>query len=189
MLDFTLSDKGIALTGWGMPNEVQSYKNPDETVCIWELYDDGTWKFNDTAKQELIDEVWDYNEEGVYGANTGIFKLVKYQGRFDDGVHCQWTNQMWYSENKWKGIMFENMDGTIFDGTALLYESLEMDEDVTFAKTAVEDAWKQYYPLVIMADTDEAFEPRGRICRWRWKAPGWRPTRSTAPRTISTTWS
>lgn len=157
-LDFTLSDKGIALTGWGMPNEVQSYKNPDETVCIWELYDDGTWKFNDTAKQELIDEVWDYNEEGVFGANTSIFKLTSYQGRFDDGVHCLWTNQMWYSENKWKGIMFENMDGTIFDGTALLYESLEMDEDVTFAKTAVEEAWKQYYPLVIMADTDEAFE-------------------------------
>ena len=35
---------------------------------------------------------------------------------------------------------------------------LYADEDVTFAKTAVEDAWKQYYPLVIMADTDEAFE-------------------------------
>ena len=29
-LDFTLSDKGIALTGWGMPNEVQSYKK----MCI-----------------------------------------------------------------------------------------------------------------------------------------------------------
>ena len=127
-------------------------------MCIWELNDDGTWKFNDTAKQELIAEVWDYNEEGVFGGNTGIFKLTSYQGRFDDGVHCLWANQMWYSENKWKGIMFENMDGTIFDGTALLYESLEMDEDVTFAKTAVADAWKQYYPLVIMADTDDAFE-------------------------------
>ena len=157
-IDFTLSDTGIALTCWGMPNEVQSYKNPDQTVCIWELNDDGTWKFNDTAKQQLITETWDYNEEGVFGANTGVYSIMNYQGRFDDGVHCLWGNQMWYSENKWKGIMFENMAGTIFDGTALLFESLTMDEDVTFAKTAVTDAWKQYYPVCIMAETDEEFE-------------------------------
>jgi len=157
-IDFILSDKGIALVNWGMPNEVKSYKNPDETVCIWELNEDGTWKFNDTAKQQLVTETWDYNEEGVFGANTGVYAIMQYQGRFDDGVHCLWGNQMWYSENKWKGIMFENMDGTIFDGTALLFESLTMDEDVTFAKTAVTDAWKQYYPQAVMADSDEAFE-------------------------------
>lgn len=33
-----------------------------------------------------------------------------------------------------------------------------MSEDVTFAKTAVEDAWKQYYPLVIRSESDEEFE-------------------------------
>ena len=157
-IDFTMSDKGIALTCWGMPNEVQSYKNPEETVCIWELNEDGTWKFNDESKAALIAETWDYNEEGVFGANTSVFNFTEYQGRFEDGVHCLWGNQMWYSENKWKGIMFENMNGTIFDGTALLYESLKMEEDVTFAKTAVSDAWKQYYPLVCMSATDEEFE-------------------------------
>ncbi len=157
-LDFSMTDKGIALTNWGMPNEVQSYKNPEETSCIWELYEDGTWKFNDESKAALIAETWDYNEEGIYGVNHGAYKLTAYQGRFEDGVHCLWGNQMWYSENKWKGIMFENMDGTIFDGTALLFESLKMDEDVTFAKTAVTDAWKQYYPLVCMSETDEEFE-------------------------------
>ena len=157
-IDFTTTDKGIALTCWGMPNEVQSYKNPEETVCIWELNEDGTWKFNDESKAALIAETWDYNEEGVFGANTSVFNFTEYQGRFEDGVHCLWGNQMWYSENKWKGIMFENMDGTIFDGTALLYESLTMSEDVTFAKTAIADAWKQYYPLVCMSATDEEFE-------------------------------
>ena len=157
-IDFTMSDKGIALTCWGMPNEVQSYKNPETTSKIWELNEDGTWKFNDESKAALIAETWDYNEEGVFGANTGVFNFTEYQGRFEDGVHCLWGNQMWYSENKWKGIMFENMDGTIFDGTALLYESLTMSEDVTFAKTAIADAWKQYYPLVCMSATDEEFE-------------------------------
>lgn len=26
------------------------------------------------------------------------------------------------------------------------------------AKTAIEDAWKQYYPLAVMSSTDEEFE-------------------------------
>ena len=103
-------------------------------------------------------ETWDYNEEGIYGANSGLFNNLQYQGRFEDGEHCLWPNQMWYSENEWKNIMFTNMSGTIFDGTDLLFESLPMSEDVTFAKTAVEDAWKQYYPLVIRSESDEEFE-------------------------------
>ena len=103
-------------------------------------------------------ETWDYNEEGIYGANSGLFNNLQYQGRFEDGEHCLWANQMWYSENEWKNIMFTNMSGTIFDGTDLLFESLPMSEDVTFAKTAVEDAWKQYYPLVIRSESDEEFE-------------------------------
>lgn len=157
-IDFTQTDVGIALTNWGMPNEVESFKNPGTYAAIWHLNEDGSWNFDEKAKADLIAENWDYNEEGVYGANSGVYQMVNYQGRFDDGIHCLWPNQMWYSENKWKGIMFENMKGTIFDGTPLLFESLVMDEEVTLAKTAITDAWKQYYPLVVMADSDEAFE-------------------------------
>ena len=157
-LDFIMSDKGIALVNWGMPGEVESYKNPGTYSEIWHLNEDGTWYFNEDAKAQLVGETWDYNEEGIYGGNTGLFSSLKYQGRFEDGEHCLWANQMWYSENEWKNIMFTNMAGTIFDGTDLLFESLPMSEDVTFAKTAVEDAWKQYYPLVIRSESDEEFE-------------------------------
>ena len=157
-LDFIMSDKGIALVNWGMPGEVESYKNPGTYTEIWHLNEDGTWYFNEDAKAQLVAETWDYNEEGIYGANSGLFNNLQYQGRFEDGEHCLWANQMWYSENEWKNIMFTNMSGTIFDGTDLLFESLPMSEDVTFAKTAVEDAWKQYYPLVIRSESDEEFE-------------------------------
>lgn len=157
-LDFILSDKGIALTNWGIPGDVESYKNPGTYTEIWHLNDDGTWNFNEDAKAQLVGEVWDYNEEGIYGANSGLFNNVAYQGRFEDGEHCLWPNQMWYSENEWKNIMFTNMDGTIFDGTALLFESVAMSDEVTFAKTAIEDAWKQYYPLVVLSDSEEEFE-------------------------------
>ena len=157
-LDFIMTDKGIALVNWGIPGDVESYKNPGTYTEIWHLNDDGTWYFNEDAKQQLVSETWDYNEEGIYGANSGLFKSLQYQGRFDDGIHCLWGNQMWYSENEWKNIMFTNMAGTIFDGTDLLFESVTMTEDVTFAKTAVEDAWKQYYPLVVCSATEEEFE-------------------------------
>ncbi len=157
-LDFIMTDKGIALVNWGIPGDVESYKNPGTYTEIWHLNDDGTWYFNEDAKQQLVSETWDYNEEGIYGANSGLFKSLQYQGRFDDGIHCLWGNQMWYSENEWKNIMFTNMAGTIFDGTDLLFESVTMTEDVTFAKTAVEDAWKQYYPLAVCSATEEEFE-------------------------------
>ena len=54
--------------------------------------------------------------------------------------------------------MLENMKDTIVDGTPLLFETLVMNDEVTMAKTAIEDAWKQYYPLVVMSSTDEEFE-------------------------------
>lgn len=31
------------LTNWGLPNEVESYKNPGTYTTEWTLNDDGTW--------------------------------------------------------------------------------------------------------------------------------------------------
>lgn len=158
-LNFVATDLGTVLTNWGMPNEVESYKNPGTYTTEWTLNDDGTWEIDPTAKEQLLSETWDYNEAGIYGAGDfGGFATMAYQGRFADGEHCLWLNQMWYSENPWKSIMVDNMKDTIVDGTALLFETLAMNDEVTMAKTAIKDAWKQYYPLVVMSSTDEEFE-------------------------------
>lgn len=157
-LNFVSTDLGTVLTNWGLPNEVESYKNPGTYTTEWTLNDDGTWNIDPKAKEQLISETWDYNEAGIYGGDSGVFATMAYQGRFEDGEHCLWLNQMWYSENPWKSIMLENMKDTIVDGTPLLFETLVMNDEVTMAKTAIEDAWKQYYPLVVMSSTDEEFE-------------------------------
>lgn len=157
-LNFVSTDLGTILTNWGMPNEVESYANPGTMSVQWVLEDDGTWYMTDEAKEAFITETWDYNEAGIYGADSGVFAAMAYQGRFDDGEHCLWQNQMWYSENEWKSIMLENMKDTIVDGTPLMYETLTMSDEVTMAKTAIADAWKQYYPLAVMSATDEEFE-------------------------------
>lgn len=157
-LNFVATDLGTVLTNWGMPNEVESYKNPGTYTTEWTLNDDGSWAIDPAAKKQLISETWDYNEAGIYGGDSGVFAPMAYQGRFADGEHCLWLNQMWYSENPWKKIMLDNMKDTIVDGTNLLFETLTMSDEVTMAKTAIEDAWKQYYPLAVMSSTDEEFE-------------------------------
>lgn len=157
-LNFVSTDRGTMLTNWGMPNDIASYADPDTTIASWRLEEDGTWCADEAAKEAFITETWDYNAEGILGANSGVFSAMAYQGRFEDGEYCLWPNQMWYSENEWKSIMLENMEDTIVDGTALLFESIAMSDEVTMAKTAIADAWKQYYPLAVMSSTDEEFE-------------------------------
>lgn len=156
-IDFGTTDQGKALLNWGIPGYTKSMKNPEKDTAIWHYENADTWHFDENAKEQLIAETWDYNDEGVFGANTGLFSLARDHSRWADGVHSVWPNQMWYNENKWKQIMFENMADTIFDATALLAFG-SMPEEVMIAKTAVEDTYKQYYPLVCMAEDDASFE-------------------------------
>jgi len=156
-IDFLQTDAGIALSSWSIPGEVTSYKDPTTTISIWNITSPTDWAFDETSKQQLLSETWDYNEEGVFGVNTGYLQWCVYQGRWSDGESCLWPNQMWYSENKWKQIMFENMAGTIVDATALLAMSSK-SEELTMAEAAVKDAWKQYFPLVCMSEDEDSFE-------------------------------
>lgn len=156
-IDFAQTDAGIALTNWGIPGQVASYKEPSKTLAIWDIQSPTEWKFDETSKQQLLSETWDYNEEGIFGTNSGNLSWVAYQGRWADGESCLWPNQMWYGENKWKKIMFDNMKDTIVDATALLAFSSKSDE-LVLAEASVKDTWKQYFPLACMAEDDDTFE-------------------------------
>ncbi len=156
-IDFLLSDPGAALAGWGIPGEHAKLKDATQTIATWHINSPTDWYVDPECKQAQITETWDYASEGILGADKGVFQLVQCQDRWEDGEHCIWMNQMWYSENKWKNIMFTNMAGTIFDATALM-SMPAMSADVNMAMVAVEDAWKQYYPLAVMAGSDEEFE-------------------------------
>ncbi len=157
LIDFMQTDAGAALCNWGIPGPVKSLKDPAKDISIWDITSPTEWKFDETSKQQLLSENWDYNEEGVFGANTGLMSWVTYQGRWADGESCIWPNQMWYGENKWKQIMFENMKDTIVDATALLAMGSK-SEELTMAEAAVKDAWKQSFPLACMAEDDDTFE-------------------------------
>ena len=156
-IEFMQTEPGMALSHWGIPGPVASMKDPGTDITIWTINSPTDFAFDPVSKQQLIDEIWDYNDEGVFGANTGLLQWVSYQGRWSDGEYCLWPNQMWYSENQWKQIMFENMKDTIVDATPLLAWGSKSD-DLVLAETAVKDTWEQYFPLVCMAEDDDTFE-------------------------------
>lgn len=155
-IDFQTTTPGRALVNWGIPNGVPTFKDPTKTLQMWTLTNPDDWKFDETAKEQFVTETWDYPAEGILGANQGTFQLFNKYDRWEDGEHCIWGNQMWYSENKWKTIMMENMEGSIYDATAMAI--VQKPDEIALIETAVTDAWKQGWPLVVQAETDDDFE-------------------------------
>lgn len=155
-INFQATELGLALFNWGIPNGVPQYKDPSKTLALWNLEKDSSWTFDATAKQQFVTETWDYPAEGVVG--NGWFVLFNHCNRWADGEHCIWGNQMWYSENQWKSMMIENMDGTIYDFTPMVLR--EKDEATILTETAIIDAYKQNWPLVVQANGDAEFDQR-----------------------------
>ncbi|MBP8988733.1 MAG: sugar ABC transporter substrate-binding protein [Clostridia bacterium] len=147
---------GLALFGWGIPNGVPSYKDPNKLIKLWNIDENGNWSFDPEAKQQFITETWDYPAEGV--VNPGVFVFFTHCNRWADGVHCIWGNQMWYEENKWKSMMIENMKGTIYDFTPMALR--DKDQNVVLTEQAIKDTWKQHWPLVVQSANDAEFDQR-----------------------------
>lgn len=153
-INFQATELGLALFNWGIPNGVPSYKDPDVKIKEWNIDENGNWAFDEEAKKLFISETWDYNEEAVVGNNA--YSFFSTCDRWSDGEYCIWGNQMWYSENKWKTIMMENMKGTIYDATPLILR--EKDQNITLTEQAISDAWKQYWPVVVQSGSSAEFE-------------------------------
>ena len=105
------------------------------------------------AKEQLITETWSYDDEHYW---TGVPWLFVNQTRWDDGEHNIWPNQMWYTENKWKSMMIDNLSDTIFDSSALTLRV--KSDDVKMAEQAVKDAWEMNWPQVVQAGSDADFD-------------------------------
>lgn len=153
-LNFQATERGLALMNWGIPNGVPSFKSSGDEVILWSIDENGEWAFDQKAKQQLINETWDYAEESLTGA--GLYTLVSTVNYWDDGIHCIWANQMWHDENRWKKLMIDNLEGTIFDATAMTM--LVKSDEYVLIEQAVTDTWKQYWPITVQSNSDAEFE-------------------------------
>ena len=153
-INFQATDVGLALFYWGIPNGVESDKDSSILVKEWNIDENGNWEFDDIAKQQFISETWDYNQEALLGTST--FNFFSTFDRWEDGVHHVWPSYMWLDENKWKTMMIDNLEDTIFDASPMTL--LEKDEETTLTEQAVRDAWTQYWPAVVQSKNDAEFE-------------------------------
>jgi|GEM_PF-1068726 len=151
-IDFQASPMGQKLAGWGIPNGTP-IGDTGRMGLAWELHPDGSWNIYEPARQQLITETWNYNEADFFLAHPYV---VAYQSRWDDGIHNFWLNQMWYEENYWRQLMIENMDGTIFDATAM--QVMEPTDEFNLLNTAINDAIGMMWPHVALANSDAEFD-------------------------------
>lgn len=155
-LNFQATDLGMALFNWGIPNGVQDMNDPSNTIISWTLDEDGNWKFLDEAKEAFLNDTWNYTREEQLGATNGEYLLFRTVSRWDDGEYCVWPNQCWYEENKWKKMMIDNLDGTIYDNTAM--KILDTSAELTMLEASVHDAWYQYWPVCVQSNSDAELE-------------------------------
>ena len=151
-INWQATELGQAITGWGLPNGT-AIGDTGRTGKFWDIDENGNWSVDPVAKEQLITETWSYDDEHYW---TGVPWLFVNQTRWDDGEHNIWPNQMWYTENKWKSMMIDNLSDTIFDSSALTLR-VKSDE-VKMAEQAVKDAWEMNWPQVVQAGSDADFD-------------------------------
>lgn len=151
-INFQATDMGNALTGWGLPNGTPIGDTGKE-IKFWNIDEEGNWEVDPEAKEQILAEKWSY-DNAYY--EEGMPWLFVNQSRWEDGEHDFWPNQMWYEDNQWKSMMIENLDGTIYDSSALILR-VKTDEQ-KIAEQAVADAWKANWGNAVMANNEKEFE-------------------------------
>ncbi|MEG1875298.1 MAG: hypothetical protein RR185_06975 [Angelakisella sp.] len=152
-INFQATERGRAITCWGLPNGTP-IAGTDKTGKFWNIDKDGKWEVDPVAKQQLVTETWSY--DNAYNWESGIPLLFTTQDRWPDGEHNMWPNQMWYSENKWKSLMIKNMEGTIFDASAINLR--QKTDEIAKIEQAIKDARRKDWPAVVQAKDDAAFD-------------------------------
>lgn len=151
-INFQATDMGKAISGWGLPNGT-AIGDTGRTGKFWNIDEEGNWEVDPEAKQQLVTETWSYDDEYYW---QGVPWLFMNQSRWDDGEHNIWPNQMWYEENKWKSMMIENLEGTIYDSS--MYTLRVKSDEVKLAEQSVSDAWKMNWGAAVQANNDTEFD-------------------------------
>ncbi|MCU6711220.1 sugar ABC transporter substrate-binding protein [Paenibacillus sp. J5C_2022] len=143
-LNFSVTDLGTRLIGWGAPNQADS---------VW-TFKDGKAEWVDAARRQIVDATWNYDLGEKIGQD--MFNLVEGQGLMkDDGKSTYWFDQNFNEEAKWKKLMNDNLKDTIYDFTRGI---IPIDPSTPLAITMqqVDDQLETLWAKAVMSDTEEA---------------------------------
>ncbi|NQT58524.1 MAG: sugar ABC transporter substrate-binding protein [Bacteroidetes bacterium] len=143
--DFEITPMGTRLMGWGVPNLPNSN---------WNVHDDGTWSFNESAKSGILDGTFDFQE--AYTLGMGRFWMVMpTQFSHEERPTTVWWDQNFNQEAKWKKIMNDNLKDTIYDGTAYQEIAFDTENPVTLIKQQIKDLELTGFANAVMSETAE----------------------------------
>lgn len=143
--NFEMSDLGMKLLSWGVPNKDNSAWN----------YDGSKWSWNEKITQTLTNGKFD---QAAFDANGGVsFWMVTGQNFREDGTSA-WFDQDF--PDKWFKFKDENLKDSMFDFSALLSISLPSDSSVTVINQQVKDISLAGFANAVMAKTEAECEAR-----------------------------
>lgn len=139
--NFEVSDMGMRLLSWGVPNTETS---------LWNIDGTGKWSWNENITKTFEDGTFDAQKFELKGG-TALW-MVEGQEKRADGT------QVWYDQNftdKWFKFKDTNLRDTIFDFSAFYAIALPADEPVTVENQQVKDIYLTGFANAVMAKTEQ----------------------------------
>lgn len=144
--NFSITDLGTRIIGWGVPNIEQS---------VW-TYKDGKIEWVDAMKQGVINGTYDFTNSDKVG--QGVFTLVEGVGTMkDDGKSTYWFDQNFNDEAKWKKLMNDNLKDTIYDNTLGTIQ-IPGNDPLAVTNTQIEELLETLWAKAVTAKTEAEAE-------------------------------
>ncbi|KRE32767.1 hypothetical protein [Paenibacillus sp. Soil724D2] len=142
-LNYSVTDTGTRLIGWGVPNTDKS---------VWN-FKDGKASFVESQKQAIIDSKFDYDAGDLLGMD--MYNLVTSQGiTKDDGKSAYWFDQNFNDNAKWKKMMNDNLKDTIYDNTVGDIK-IPANDPLAITDKQVKDLLESQWAKAVMSKTEE----------------------------------
>lgn len=146
-LNFSITDIGTRLIGWGVPNTDKS---------VWN-FKDGQPSFAEAQKQAIMNSTFDYDAGDAMG--MGLYTLAESQGTMkDDDKSTFWFDQNFNDAAKWKKLMNDNLKDTIYDNT-FGEIAIPSSHPLAITNTQINDLLETLWSKTVLSKTeDEAKE-------------------------------
>jgi putative aldouronate transport system substrate-binding protein len=139
--NFEITPMGTRLLGWGVPNLEKSN---------WKVNADGSWAFNDFARDTMISGKYDFTLGDSFGGGQ-YWQVMPIKFSSEKRPTTVWWDQNFNQDTKWKKIMADNMAGTQWDNTAIMEIKIASDSKMAFIKQQIKDIVTTGFAKAVMA--------------------------------------
>jgi putative aldouronate transport system substrate-binding protein len=139
--EFQLTETGMKIVGWGIPNEADS---------LWD-FKDGKGAQRASVLEQFAKGTFDYM--AAVGLGWNRFWDVAPLGPMSDGMHTFIGSDT--KDQGWMKVMYDNMNGTVYDATDLMTISVPLDSSTGVTQQAIKDILDKGLIKAFEAKTDE----------------------------------